>query len=320
MHFKLKDEKLLKEGVKIFKSALPDLLQVPDSDIHLQILLDNLLTIPCIVEADKKEPYSWFSVLTNVCAGFQKAEGERIRAVAKIGCQLFMNCTHPDKVKILTGKHDKKLISSSCDLLASLFLSMPEPECLEESRWNTLIQGLSNPSMERMALQLFRELDTLPATAAYLSHRALAILIRHTKPSNAQSLEHLEEYCKTATGDHFHFISVRCEPMSQLRLHSQWVSTLASLTQKCKEFEREPPLVLRARKIALATNLTTTACALIKDDDTYKLYFPYLLRALGNDFEVMGAIHDNLVTGEVEGLKQFKSHIAQKIKFIPTNE
>lgn len=310
------DENLLKVGVNIFREALPSILQIPDHEIlpHIRILMDNLLAVPCIVEAKPEEKFSWVSLLTNMCAGFQRADDKWAPAVANLACQIFMNCTHPDKVKVLTGKHDKKLISSSCKVLASLFLTMPKPECLELSKWVNLIQGFSNPTMERIALHLFQEVETLPPIAAYVRLMALAMLIRYTKPSNAKGLQHLEEFCNTATGEYFLSIGAKNEPLLRLRLHSQWVSTLVSLTQKCREFERTPLLALIIRKIAMACNMTTIACALIKDDATYKLYSPYLFRALGDDLEVIKAVHNNLIPDEVEALKQFKMLLAGKIQ------
>lgn len=280
---------LLKKVVTALHDALPRILNVSDPSL-LQIVFDSLMSTRT----------SWTPLLVQLCASLQEVSPKRRAAVAKLCCQVFMNCTHPNS--------DRKLTTSSLEILRSSFLTMPEPECLELERWNALIQGLSNDSMKQMALKLFQETDS------FLCHSAIARLIRHTKPANREFLTTLEEFCFRGVGESFHTLNARSQPLMQLRLHSEWISTLSALTQKCKELEREISFGHTACKISMATNLTTTACSLIKDDATYKLYSRYLIEAMGDDLEVAKTIHTALDPGEVESLKKFKKYLEFKIQ------
>ena len=276
----------------------------PDITVALRLTLENLIESPLITKPKAKNATSiWVTVLQNLCLVILNLQPERRAAAVKMVAQLFSYCTNP----LL----DKQIVDPSVNMLGTLFFSNPHIDLLPDEDWNGLIEGQSTRSIRRLMTILRSEIEEMSLEKTFTSSVALARLICHANPGDKTLLRELVDHCALGTGTHFNNLSQKCEPILNLRLHSQWIRAISSLSKKCKAMNTQLDKVLVASKVKMTQALTASVCQLIVDNPTYDLYIPFLQDALTGDFdfEVTKQVHGLLTHSQVAELNDFKERL-----------
>lgn len=285
-------------AVGAFRNALPDILNLADPPLVLNFL-NHLMTFAWVQSTSPGNPFSWDSILSALCSSVAHCEHRR-PVIAALAADVFMNCTHPNRVKERFGKVDPHLINRCIIPMGKLFIAMPNSDCLSALQWHTLINGLSNESMEKMTSSLLTDKDGGNPNRSYLNILAVARIIRHTTVANPNFLKTVEHLCSEGMKRCYLLLLKIAEPIHKLDLIAHWIRALS-----CHKLKSEI-------KTDLTTKLTTIACELINDAPSYKIYSRFLIDALGKDPEVAKAMHAVLATIEKPELTELKKFIANK--------
>ncbi len=275
----------------------------PDITVTLRIILENLLSSPLITKAKAPATSIWVTVLQNLCLAILNLQPERRADAVKMVAQLFRYCTAP--------KLDKQIVDPSVNMLGTLFFSNPHIDLLPDEDWKVLIEGQTTRSIRRLMTILRTEIEEMALEKTFSSSLALARLICHANPGDKLLLRDLVEHCALGTGTHFNNLSGRCEPILNLRLHSQWIRAISSLSRKCKAMNTQIDRALVTSRVKMTQTLTASVCQLIVDKPSYDLYIPFLKDALtgDNDFEVTKQVHGLLTHSQVAELNDFKERL-----------
>ncbi len=292
-------------AVGAFRNAIPDILNLPDPKISPLVLhfLNNLMTFAWVQEASPGFAFGWDSILSALCSCMAFCENRRPE-ITPLVAEVFMNCTHPNRVKERFGKVDPHLINRCIIPMGKLFIAMPNSDCLSALQWHNLINGLSNESMEKMTSSLLAEKEQGNPNRSYLNILAVARIIRHTTVANPNFIKTVERLCNEGLKRCYLLLLKIKEPTFKLELIAFWILALSShkgLNQK-----------LTACKTDLTTKLTTLVCELINDKESFKVYSRFIIDALGNDPEVAKAMHAVLATIEKPELTELKKFVANK--------
>lgn len=273
----------------------------PNICISLQVIFENLMVSPLFTKAKAPETPIFVSILQHLCLALVDVEVKQLPEAVKMVSQILRACTRSDQA-------NKQLIDPAVDILGALFIQMPFSESLPDEDWKGLIQGLSNRSIKRITTLLRKEIKELSIDETFFSSTALACMICHANSKDKALLGELEELCQIGTGTHFKNLSQKCDLPLSLRLHSQWIRAISSLSKKCNTMGKQIDKALAARKIEMTVYLTNAVCKMIVDAESFRLYSPYLLDALTSDFncEVTKLIHSLIPQSQVEELNQFK--------------
>jgi len=267
------------------------------------MILENLLESPLITKAKAPATSIWVTILQNLCLTLLNLQPERCSDAVKMVAQLFRYCTGPSR--------DKQIVDPSVNMLGTLFFSNPRIDLLPDEDWKVLIEGQSTRSIRRLMTILRTEIEEMALEKTFSSSVALARLICHANPGDKLLLRDLVEHCALGTGTHFNNLSGRCEPILNLRLHSQWIRAISSLSRKCKAMNTQIDRALVTSRVKMTQTLTASICQLIVDKPSYDLYIPFLKDAMtgDNDFEVTKQVHGLLTHSQVAELNDFKERL-----------
>ncbi len=153
--------------VQTFSISLPGILRCAADEPKLMEktieIIDYLMTLRHVRQDSFAAKYSWGHLLFCVCSGIQRTPPAQRRLVSQAVMPIFSRCTHPD---LLRGQakmplnEQKELLALSSQVLARYFLPMVELECLEQKDWDALFNGLSEPNIRVMLMDLIKEAES----------------------------------------------------------------------------------------------------------------------------------------------------------------
>ncbi len=305
-------------SVQSFISSLPQILQISCPHQNLMNLvmtvIDRMMNTSWIVKAKPEEPYHWVQLLSSLCRAVQKTSRENQSAIEKFTMTVFMNCTHPDRLK--TAEFKDILGSHCCPILGCFFLTQLL-QSLSSADFETLIKEIPYTHIKQMLFSIMDQRDPQNPVQSYLNSLAVARLIRYMKPEKGKGVSIHEITPQKALPP---FNPQDYVPL-QFLIRAQWILALGNLIQYFKDIDQpgicETTLQYRFK---LAAELTQLILSHINDQESYLAYSPFLIQILSDDLLVAMTVDaalkipSTLPPSIAQKLTQLKALIQMKIK------
>ncbi|MFC2049407.1 hypothetical protein ACFLR2_01885 [Chlamydiota bacterium] len=287
-------------AVSAFIRSIPTLLSFSDIQVLQLVLLniDKCMSIPWIVQADDASPYSWSSLLTQICRAVETAEPRRQKPVALTAMQIFRNCTQPAVYQRNTklAPDDDTALKVFRDSSRSLltFMLMPQSECLDLGDWELLISELPETDLIGMISDVVNRGTRKLAAAEddYRCYIALARLIRHAGYNSPGSVNAARGACALVSQERYlHLDSLRL-----CTFLSSWIHGIDALILKSHRLGLEYSGALFDKQKEYVGALTEHVLARVQDDQTCDQYCAILTNAVYDEL-LVGCVLETFLKG-----------------------